>query len=124
MTIGIAPALNEREQIERFKLKQEYLQNFDAIIFTGAEYKGRNVTSMRSCHGVVVISGGFGTLNEYTIAHDEGKTIAVLSGSGGVADHIPILEKTLPKKKSVCSTIYNENPKELVKDLVENLRTI
>ena len=41
---------------------------------------------MRSSDIVLVVAGGIGTLNELTIAIDEGKIIGALEGSGGVAD--------------------------------------
>jgi len=37
---------------------------------------------------VLILGGATGTLNEFTIAYDEGKIIGVLEGSGGVADHV------------------------------------
>ncbi|HEX7315494.1 MAG TPA: hypothetical protein VF297_16360 [Pyrinomonadaceae bacterium] len=40
--------------------------------------------------------GGMGTLNELTIAHDEGRVTGCLTGTGGVADEAErLLERCL-----------------------------
>jgi uncharacterized protein (TIGR00725 family) len=60
----------------------------DLLIYTGFGLKGRNVVNIRASDIVIIFGGGMGTLNEFTIAYDEGKVIGVLLGSGGIADHI------------------------------------
>ena len=82
---GISPAHNAEEHVERYELP---LDACDAIIYTGFGLKGRNVVLVRSCDVVIFISGSIGSLNEFTIAYDEGKVIGVLEGSGGIADRI------------------------------------
>ena len=72
--IGISPAHDEREHTERFHLPTD---DCDAIIYTGFGLKGRNVVLVRSCDVVLFIAGSVGSLNEFTIAYDEGKIIAV-----------------------------------------------
>jgi class 3 adenylate cyclase len=39
--------------------------------------------AVRSADIVLLFSGGIGTLNEFTIAYDEGKIIGLLQGTGG-----------------------------------------
>ena len=46
---------------------------------------------------VLFIAGSIGSLNEFTIAYDEGKVIGCLTGTGGVADEIERLVSTFPK---------------------------
>lgn len=81
--IGVSPAEDSSEHVEKFKLP---LDACDLIIYTGFGLKGRNVVLVRSCDIVLFIAGAMGSLNEFTIAHDEGKIIGCLSGTGGVAD--------------------------------------
>ncbi len=70
----------------------------DAVVYTGMGYKGRNVVTVRSADIVIVVNGGFGTLNEAAIAEGENKVIITLLGSGGCADMLPeIFEKINPK---------------------------
>jgi uncharacterized protein (TIGR00725 family) len=83
--LGISPAENRAEHSGRYGLPED---GADVIIYTGFGYKGRNVINVRSSDIVIIIGGATGTLNEFTIAYDEGKIIGVLEGSGGVADHI------------------------------------
>jgi uncharacterized protein (TIGR00725 family) len=81
--IGVSPAEDRHEHVEKFKLP---LDACDLIIYTGFGLKGRNVVLVRSCDIVLFIAGAMGSLNEFTIAHDEGKIIGCLKGTGGVAD--------------------------------------
>ena len=93
--IGVSPASDEREHTERYKLPTDAC---DALIFTGFGLKGRNVVLVRSCDVVIFISGSMGALNEFTIAHDEGRIIGCLTGTGGVADEAARLLQTFPKR--------------------------
>ena len=93
--VGISPAENEAEHNLKFKLPT---LNFDLLIFTGFGLKGRNVVLVRSCDVVIIVGGSMGALNEFTIAHDEGKVVGCLTGTGGAADEIERLMKALPKK--------------------------
>lgn len=83
--LGISPATNRAEHVHGYGLPEE---GADAIVFTGFGYKGRNVINIRSSDIVIIFGGATGTLNEFTIAYDEGKIIGVLEGSGGIADRI------------------------------------
>jgi uncharacterized protein (TIGR00725 family) len=94
-TVGISPAHSFEEQQERYGLPQ---QGSDVVIYTGFGYKGRNVINIRSSDIVVILRGSIGTLNEFTIAYDEGKIIGILEGTGGVADHVRELVHALAKK--------------------------
>jgi uncharacterized protein (TIGR00725 family) len=88
--IGISPAGDEREHVERFKLPVDACS---ALIYTGFGLKGRNVVLVRSCDVVLFIAGSIGSLNEFTIAFDEGKVIGCLTSTGGVADEVAQLVK-------------------------------
>jgi uncharacterized protein (TIGR00725 family) len=83
--LGISPAENRGEHLTRYGLPED---GADVIIYTGFGYKGRNVINVRSADIVIIVGGATGTLNEFTIAYDEGKIIGVLEGTGGVADHL------------------------------------
>src|SRR2546427_610984 len=108
--IGISPAPDQREHIERFHLP---IAACDAIIYTGFGLKGRNVVLVRSCDVVVFIAGSVGSLNEFTIAYDEGKVIGCLSGTGGVADELKRLVERFqkPTKARIC---YDDDPGSLI----------
>jgi hypothetical protein len=48
------------------------------VIYSGFGFKGHNVISVWSADIVILVTGGIGTLNECTIAYDEGKVIGLL----------------------------------------------
>jgi len=113
--IGISPAENEREHVERFQLPTDAC---DAIAYTGFGLKGRNVVLVRSCDVVVFIAGSIGSLNEFTIAYDEGKIIGCLTGTGGVADEIERIAEALPKKTR-ARIVYDDDPAKLIDACLE-----
>jgi uncharacterized protein (TIGR00725 family) len=108
--IGISPGENEREHVETFKLPADAC---DAIIYTGFGLKGRNVVLVRSCDIVIFIAGSIGSLNEFTIAYDEGKIIGCLTGTGGVADEVKRISETFPKKTK-SQIFYDSDPGRLL----------
>src|SRR5436853_929402 len=108
--IGISPAHDEREHLETYALPTDAC---DAIIYTGFGLKGRNVVLVRSCDVVVFIAGSIGSLNEFTIAYDEGKIIGCLAGTGGVADEIKRIAETFPKKTK-ARIVYDDDPAKLI----------
>ncbi|MBD0370460.1 MAG: LOG family protein [Pyrinomonadaceae bacterium] len=115
--IGVSPAENVREHVEGFRLPTDAC---DAIIYTGFGLKGRNVVLVRSCDIVLFISGSMGTLNEFTIAHDEGRVIGCLTKTGGVADEAERLMEIFSKHtRSVV--LHGDDPIRLVNACIEAL---
>jgi uncharacterized protein (TIGR00725 family) len=108
--VGISPASNEHEHRERYKLPTDAC---DLLIYTGFGLKGRNVVLVRSCDVVLFIAGAMGTLNEFTIAHDEGKIIGCLMNTGGVADEADYLLQKFSKKTG-ARILRDENPERLL----------
>ena len=118
MHIGVSPAADEREHSERYGLSTDAC---DAIIYTGFGLKGRNVVLVRSCDVVLFISGSIGSLNEFTIAYDEGKVIGCLTGTGGVADEVERLIATF-KKETKARVFYDEDPEKLLNACLAEVR--
>ena len=108
--VGISPASNQREHSETFKLPTDAC---DLIIYSGFGLKGRNVVLVRSCDIVLFIAGAMGSLNEFTIAHDEGKVIGCLKGTGGVADEADYLLGKFSKNTG-ARVLQDEDPEKLV----------
>jgi uncharacterized protein (TIGR00725 family) len=112
--IGISPANSVSEHVEDYELPTDAC---DAIVYTGFGLKGRNVVLVRSCDIVLFIAGGMGTLNEFTIAHDEGKIIGCLAGTGGVADEANyLLEKF--SHRPTRNVIKESNPDQLLETCI------
>ena len=116
--VGVSPAENESEHVGRYGLPVE---GTDLLIYTGFGLKGRNVVLVRSCDVVVVFRGGMGTLNELTIAHDEGRVVGCLTGTGGVADEAERLIQTLPKKTRAV-VLFGGDPERLLDECLGALK--
>ncbi len=108
--VGISPAQDEHEHIERYGLPTD---GCATIIYTGFGLKGRNVVLVRSCDVVLFIAGSIGSLNEFTIAYDEGKIIGCLIGTGGVADEARRLTVTF-QKETRSRVFFDADPANLI----------
>ena len=111
LTLGISPHDTKRKS-------ESITYNFlDACIYSGLGYKGRNVLTIRSADGIIIINGGFGTLNEVTIAEGENKPISIIEGTGGCADILRNLFKELnPDYNKIC---YTKNLSSAIDFLIE-----
>lgn len=109
--VGISPASNELEHVELYHLPMDAC---DTLVYTGFGLKGRNVVLVRSADIVLFIAGAMGSLNEFTIAHDEGKIIGCLTGTGGVADESELLLQKFGKRATMSRVFTNEDPEKLI----------
>ena len=116
--VGISPASNEREHVEHYKLP---LDACDTIVYTGFGLKGRNVVLVRSCEVVLFIAGAMGSLNEFTIAHDERKIIGCLTGTGGVADESEFLLHKFGKRSTTERVFASDDPEKLIEQCLQSL---
>ncbi|MDT7814606.1 MAG: hypothetical protein QOJ42_4522 [Acidobacteriaceae bacterium] len=116
--LGISPAANNHEHLERYKLP---LDACDLIVYTGFGLKGRNVVLVRTCDVVLFIAGSMGSLNEFTIAYDEGKVIGCLRGTGGVADEVDYLLARFSKDTG-AQVFQNTDPAKLVDACIGAIR--
>ena len=115
---GISPAGDSREHVEKYKLP---LDACDLIVYTGFGLKGRNVVLVRSSEIVLFIAGAMGSLNEFTIAHDEGKIIGCLTGTGGVADEVNYVLKKFSKDTN-ARIFQNSDPGKLLDSCLVELQ--
>ena len=118
-TLGISPAFSLKEHIERYKSPDA--EKYDIIIFTGLGLMTRDIVNIRTSDAVVIIGGGVGTLNEFTVAFDEGRYIGVLTKTDGISDHIPdIIEKC--HRELGDRVIFDDDPERLIARLVDLLK--
>jgi uncharacterized protein (TIGR00725 family) len=117
--VGVSPAASQREHVERYQLPADAC---DLIVYTGFGLKGRNVVLVRSAEIVIFIAGAMGSLNEFTIAHDEGKVVGCLTGTGGVADEADYLIQKFSKGMG-ARVIQNHRPERLVDDCLTALKS-
>lgn len=87
----------------------------------GGRLKYRNVISTINCDAGIIISGGWGTLNEFTNLIYDGKPIGVLAGTGGLADELPAFYPKL-RKKSQSFVLFENDPEKLAAELMTMLQ--
>ncbi|MDP3940694.1 MAG: hypothetical protein Q8Q49_00125 [bacterium] len=119
------------------KKQKEYLPTVDTAIFDKLMYipqryefidnrlvclKYRNVTSTANCDAGIIISGRWGTMNEFTNLFDMGKIIGVLTGTGGIADELKTMMKRITKP-SKAKVFFDRDPSRLVNTLLNELGT-
>jgi uncharacterized protein (TIGR00725 family) len=109
LTVGVSPGSNPEEH-GRLGLP---VDGVEVILYTGFGFKGRNVINIRSSDIVIIFGGATGTLNEFTVAYDEGKVIGVLEGSGGVADHVREII-AFCNRQSRARLVYESDPEILL----------
>ena len=118
VVIGLSPASSYQHHIKTYKLP---IGCCETIIFTGFGYSGRNLLLTKAADAVIVICGGFGTLNEFTIALEDDKPIGVLTGTGGATEEISNLLLNIrdPHKHGAGKVVFSNDPKELIGKLVK-----
>ena len=110
ISLGISPAMSQKDHRENWSSGSEHST---LVVYTGFGLKGRNVINIRTSDIVLICGGSIGTLNEFTVAYDEGKVIGVLTETGGVADMVrPIVQQL--NKKTGAQVFYHSDPKLLL----------
>lgn len=112
-SIGISPAFSEYQHVHEYDSPHDH----DMIIFTGMGFMERDIINIRSADGVVIVGGGIGTLNELTIAYDEGRPIGVITNSGGISNHIPHVIQDLCKRDVPPNMVFDDDPVMLLNKL-------
>jgi uncharacterized protein (TIGR00725 family) len=92
----------------------------DDIVQTDLDYPMRNVYQISKSHGLIVITGGDGTLEEILPALvDYELPVAVLRGSGQAATALEALLGVFPGWRS--SVLVGDDPAELARFVLERL---
>lgn len=117
MSLGLSPAATKVEHILKYRLP---IESYDAILFTGLHYGGRDALLINSADAVVTIGGRLGTLHEFTIAAETHTPIGVLESAGGVSAQIENLLKLLPNADPEL-VIFEDNPEKLIDKLTHML---
>ena len=119
LSVGISPANGKTEHHTHYHMPFDC---YDPIIYTGFGLQGRNVVIIRSSDAVIFIGGGSGTLNEFTSAYRLGKPLAVLTGSGKISDHLPIILDICSSSSPQPPLIHEADPEVLVHRMVEEAK--
>ncbi len=117
MSLGLSPASTKVEHLLKYHLP---IDPFDAILYTGLHYGGRDALLINSADAVVSIGGRLGTLHEFTIAAETGTPIAICEGAGGISGQIQQLLTLLPNADPEL-IIFEADPVKLVAKLTKML---
>ncbi len=112
-SIGVSPAFSEYQHIHEYQSPHDH----DMIIYTGMGFMERDIINIRSADGVVIVGGGIGTLNELTIAYDEGRPIGIITNSGGISNSIPHIIEELCLRELPPNMVFDDDPVALLNKL-------
>lgn len=123
---GFSPARNWDEQVAQTPTDDNSI--YSRLIYTPKDFpyifdlriarKYRNVLSTATCDAGIIVSGRWGSVNEFTNLYDMEKVIGVLSGSGGFADLLPDWQTKITKPNNSV-VIFDGSPKTLVNKVIE-----
>lgn len=124
-----SPCLNKKEQL--LDTPGANLSIYKKIIYIPKSFefssnrqacrKYRNVTSITTADAGIIISGRWGTMNEFTNLFDMGKVIGILTGTGGIADELQALLQKI-SKPSKAKLIFDSSPKDLIGKVIKELK--
>lgn len=114
MSLGISPATSKIEHVVKYRLPTEA---YDAILYSGLHYVGRDALLINSSDAVVSIGGRLGTLHEFTIAMETNTPIGFLQGGGGISNEISDILHAAGESRSK-NVVFSDDPAELVRLLV------
>lgn len=118
--MGVSPAFSHREHTERYKSPQDY---YDVLLFTGMGLMERDIINIRSSDAILIVGGGIGSLNEFTVAYDEGKIVGILTETGGISDHIPEI-LTMCDRPLNEKILFGSDPAALVKQVIQAVQSL
>jgi uncharacterized protein (TIGR00725 family) len=117
MSLGISPASTKVEHVMKYRLP---IKDYDAILYSGLHYSGRDALLITSADAVVSIGGRLGTLHEFTIAMETKTPLGLLQGAGGVGEQIEQLLKILPNADPDL-VVVDTDPEKLLEKLTKLL---
>lgn len=114
-TLGVSPAFSHHEHTAEYKSPDD---GFDLLLYTSMGFMERDIVNIRASDGVLFLGGGVGTLNEFTVAFEEGKPVGILTGLGGVMEHV---EQILAwcRRPMHPNIVLRDDPDELVDALLQ-----
>lgn len=138
---GFTPERNEQEQQQAYPL--DNIAIYDRLFFVPPQYaqhffltqplsppqdqrtrrKYRNVLSTTHVDAGLIVSGGWGTMNELTNLFYDEKPVGVLLGTGGLADAFQEWYPRL-RKKSKSAVFFCNKPKDLVDNLLQKCSSL
>lgn len=116
LSIGFSPASTEEEHLQFYRLPLDYM---DVVVYTGFGYSGRNLILTRSADAVLIGCGRIGTINEFTVAYEDGKPIGILEGDWETDEVIKYIMEASNRIND--KIIFDSDPKALVERIIEKV---
>ena len=118
-SVGFSPAATEREHVEVYKLPLDYM---DVIVYTGFGYSGRDLFFVRSSDAIIVGPGRIGTINEFAVAFEDHRPIAILQGASDTDELLQLIIDAAHRPNP--NIIFDTDPKAIVERLIEMVQKI
>ncbi|MFP4499046.1 MAG: hypothetical protein ACLFQV_12615, partial [Vulcanimicrobiota bacterium] len=112
--LGISPAFSRHEHVHEYKSPQGV---YDILLYSGMGFMERDIMNIRASDGLVFLGGGIGTLNEFTIAYEEGKPIGVLLNSGGISNYLKDIIRWCGREVH-DNIVFSDDPEQLISELI------
>lgn len=117
MSLGISPGTSKVEHVLKYRLPT---RAYDAILYTGLHYVGRDALLINSSDAVISIGGRIGTLHEFTIAMETDTPIGFVQGAGGISSEIMDILHAAGRVAG-DNVVLGDNAEEVIKKLTEIL---
>lgn len=114
-TMGVSPAFSHHEHVHEYRSPDD---SFDVLLYSALGFMERDIMNIRSSDGLIFLGGGVGTLNEFTVAYEEGKPAGILEGIGGISAHLREILAWC-KRPVHPNLVFSEDPEELVDLLID-----
>ncbi len=96
-------------ELRHDNLKIKY---FSEVVYVPG-FTNRSLHMINDVDGIILLNGRIGTLSEFTIALEEGKKVAVLTETGGVADHLEYI-LDIAQKEFPGQAFFSDNVSEII----------
>lgn len=115
---GVSPAFSEMEHIREYKSP---LDNIDFVLYSGLGFMERDIINTRASDAIITLGGGIGTVNEFTVAYEEGRVIGVLTDSGGFSNHFAKMIENCDREVSP-NIAFDSDPIKLVNKVLKLIK--
>lgn len=117
MSMGLSPASTKIEHVLKYHLP---VRAYDAILYTGLHYAGRDTLLVTSADAVICLGGRMGTLHELTLAMETDTPLGFLEGAGGTSEEILEILQAAGRRIN-ANLVFDTNAERLLKKLEEIL---